>query len=340
MAPCGSPRARAHRRLGRAPDRGARRRVLDRRGDRGRDRLARAGEIPALLRQDGSPPLYYLLLHAWIGVFGDGEAAARSLSLLFAALAVPAAWWAANASPAPRGAVAAAVVAVCPFFGYYAQEARMYTLVAVLSLVAAAAFVQRRAAGHPRAPRSSCCSTRTRGASSWSPASHSCGWQRRRDRAGAITFAVVALAVPAVGAEPRVPGAPHRRAVVGILRRSSTSCRRRSPWRGARATSSCSRAPPGSRSPGSPRRSSPRGRRATPRSSSGRCCSVLAPPRHVGRRGAARRDCSPARPSPRATPGRSPPASRRACGPATSWSAPSPSRCRCCTATSRRASPI
>jgi hypothetical protein len=46
------------------------------------------GEILSLLRQDGSPPLYYLLLHAWISVGGTGEAATRSLSLAFTALAV------------------------------------------------------------------------------------------------------------------------------------------------------------------------------------------------------------------------------------------------------------
>jgi hypothetical protein len=95
------------------------------------------GEIPALLRQDGSPPLYYLLLHGWMALVGDGEAAARSLSLVFAAAAVPAAWWA-------GGRWAAVIVAVCPFLAYYAQEARMYTLVAVLSLVATAAFVRQR----------------------------------------------------------------------------------------------------------------------------------------------------------------------------------------------------
>jgi mannosyltransferase len=95
------------------------------------------GEIPGLLRQDGSPPLYYLLLHGWMALFGTGEAATRALSLLFAAAAVPAAWWA-------GGRWAALVVAVCPWLTYYAQEARMYTLVAVLSLVATAAFVRRR----------------------------------------------------------------------------------------------------------------------------------------------------------------------------------------------------
>jgi hypothetical protein len=96
-----------------------------------------AADIPRLLLQDGSPPLYYLLLHGWMTLVGDGEAATRSLSLLFAAAAVPAAWWA-------GGRRAAAIVAVCPVLTYYAQEARMYTLVAVLSVVATAAFIRRR----------------------------------------------------------------------------------------------------------------------------------------------------------------------------------------------------
>jgi hypothetical protein len=99
-------------------------------------------EIPGLLREDGSPPLYYLLLHGWLALTGGGEAAARSLSLLFAAALVPASWWAANAIAGRRaGVVAAAIAAGCPVVGYYAQEARMYTLVALLSLLAAAAFV-------------------------------------------------------------------------------------------------------------------------------------------------------------------------------------------------------
>jgi hypothetical protein len=102
-------------------------------------------DIPALLRQDGSPPLYYLLLHGWIALFGDGEAAVRALSLLFAALTVPVSWWAGNAVAGRRaGAIAAAVAAGCPLLSYYGQEARMYTLVALLSVVAAAAFVRGR----------------------------------------------------------------------------------------------------------------------------------------------------------------------------------------------------
>src|SRR3954468_16100993 len=38
--------------------------------------------IPGALRQDGAPPLYYLLLHVWIRLFGDSDAAVRSLSVV------------------------------------------------------------------------------------------------------------------------------------------------------------------------------------------------------------------------------------------------------------------
>lgn len=41
-------------------------------------------DIPGVLREDGSPPLYYLLLHAWIRLVGTGEPATRSLSLIIA----------------------------------------------------------------------------------------------------------------------------------------------------------------------------------------------------------------------------------------------------------------
>ena len=36
--------------------------------------------IPDALRHDGSPPLYYLLLHWWIAAFGAGDIAVRALS--------------------------------------------------------------------------------------------------------------------------------------------------------------------------------------------------------------------------------------------------------------------
>jgi len=100
------------------------------------------GDIPATLTMDGSPPLYYLLLHGWMGIVGEGEAATRALSLIFALAAVPIAYWAGNTIFDRRTGVLAAIgIGACPFLNYYAQETRMYSLVVVLSLLASASFV-------------------------------------------------------------------------------------------------------------------------------------------------------------------------------------------------------
>ena len=99
-------------------------------------------EIPGLLRLDGSPPLFYLLLHGWMAVAGTSEAATRALPLLFALVAVPVSYWAGSATFGRRaGALAAAGAAGCPFLTYYAQETRMYSLVALVSVLACASFV-------------------------------------------------------------------------------------------------------------------------------------------------------------------------------------------------------
>jgi mannosyltransferase len=100
------------------------------------------GEIPGVLRQDGSPPLYYLLLHIWMGVAGSGEAETHALSLLFALLAIPAALWAGwTLFGRNAGWIGAALAALNPFLTIYAQETRMYALVILLSIVGTAAFV-------------------------------------------------------------------------------------------------------------------------------------------------------------------------------------------------------
>ena len=106
-------------------------------------------DIPDALRQDGSPPLYYLLLHGWMAIAGSDEAATRSLSLLFAVVTVPVALWGAAAIAGRRaGLVAAACAACSPFITFQAHETRMYSLVVVLSLIASAAFVLAFMRGH------------------------------------------------------------------------------------------------------------------------------------------------------------------------------------------------
>jgi mannosyltransferase len=99
-------------------------------------------DIPSVLRQDGSPPLYYLILSAWIDVFGFGEGDTHALSVGIALLCVPVAFLAGRAMFGTRaGWIAALLAAMNPFLTYYAQETRMYALVALLSTVVAGTFV-------------------------------------------------------------------------------------------------------------------------------------------------------------------------------------------------------
>src|SRR5215207_2395932 len=98
-------------------------------------------DIPGVLRMDGSPPLYYSLLHIWMSVFGRSEEATHALSLTFALLAVPAGWWAARGVFGRRASwVAALLAALNPFMTQYAQETRMYALVILLGMLACGAY--------------------------------------------------------------------------------------------------------------------------------------------------------------------------------------------------------
>jgi mannosyltransferase len=111
-------------------------------------------QIPDVLRQDGSPPLYYLILHLWTGAFGSGVAVTHLLSLVFALLCIPAGLWAGWSLFGRRaGIVCAVLFAVNPMLSAYGQETRMYSLLALLGLVTVAsflhAFVYRRRAYVP-----------------------------------------------------------------------------------------------------------------------------------------------------------------------------------------------
>jgi len=92
--------------------------------------------LPDALRHDGAPPLYYVLLHGWMEVFGTGTIAVRALSGLFAVAALPFMWIAGRRLGGKRLAVAAVVIlAASPFAARYGTEARMYSLVTLLVLL-------------------------------------------------------------------------------------------------------------------------------------------------------------------------------------------------------------
>jgi mannosyltransferase len=99
-------------------------------------------EIPGVLRHDGSPPLFYVLLHFWMVAFGPSESATHALPLLFALLTIPVGMWAAWSLFGRRAGVMAAVLfAFSTFLTQYAQETRMYSLMGLLGLLATAAFI-------------------------------------------------------------------------------------------------------------------------------------------------------------------------------------------------------
>jgi mannosyltransferase len=110
-------------------------------------------QIPAYLHFDGSPPIYYVVLHYWIRLFGNSPVATHALSLLISLLVIPTAWWCARALFGSEAARPAAVMAaVCPYLAYYGTETRMYALVALASMPAVTGFV-RAMRSPPPVPR-------------------------------------------------------------------------------------------------------------------------------------------------------------------------------------------
>ena len=106
-------------------------------------------QIPAALRRDGAPPLFYVLLHVWMGLFGTSNLAVRSLPGLFGVATLPLAWLAGRRlGGRPVAWAALLLVATSPFAVYYDTEARMYAMVAFL--VAVGFFAVDRALQKPR----------------------------------------------------------------------------------------------------------------------------------------------------------------------------------------------
>jgi mannosyltransferase len=99
-------------------------------------------DIPSVLRVDGSPPFYYMLLSVWMDLVGNGPGETQGLSVAIALVSVPGGMWAGWSLFGRRtGLMCAALCAVNPFLTGYAQETRMYSLMLVLSLLATAAFL-------------------------------------------------------------------------------------------------------------------------------------------------------------------------------------------------------
>ena len=112
---------------------------------------AAPGDALQRVADDVHPPLYFLLLHPWVRAAGDSEVAARLPSALMGVLCLALvyrlgrAWFSARA-----GLAATVVLAASGFFAYYAREARMYMLAALLATASIFAYARWLHAGGAR----------------------------------------------------------------------------------------------------------------------------------------------------------------------------------------------
>ena len=103
----------------------------------------RLTQLPRLLHLDGSPPLFYVLLHFWMRAFGSSEVSTHLMALLTSLAVIPIAWWAADQLFGRGAALCAALLsATSPFLAWYGTETRMYPLACALSLLAVALTVR------------------------------------------------------------------------------------------------------------------------------------------------------------------------------------------------------
>jgi mannosyltransferase len=85
---------------------------------------------------DIHPPLYYLILHFWLG-FGESEFAIRALSAMLGVVAVVIVYaLARELFDEQVGLLSALLLALSPMHIWYSQEARMYAMVTTWSLTA------------------------------------------------------------------------------------------------------------------------------------------------------------------------------------------------------------
>jgi mannosyltransferase len=96
-----------------------------------------------IFREDLHPPLYYLLLHFWIGWFGDSESAMRILSAIFGTLSLPlVVRLGRDMMDRKTASLAALLAAICVYHVFFGQEVRGYSLFALLALLSMVFWVR------------------------------------------------------------------------------------------------------------------------------------------------------------------------------------------------------
>ncbi len=96
-----------------------------------------------VIKHSSSRPLYYIILHYWISIFGDADITLRMLSVIFGVITIPVMYFAGSELQKSHkkviliGLYAALFAAVNSFFIFYSQEIRQYALLVLFSALSA-----------------------------------------------------------------------------------------------------------------------------------------------------------------------------------------------------------
>ncbi|MDB5162068.1 MAG: rane protein-like protein [Candidatus Saccharibacteria bacterium] len=109
------------------------------------------GGMLHLVAQDVHVPLYHTLLHFWQLIFGSDIYVARLLSLVFFVGTIIGTYYLATYAFGRRsiGLFAALLVTISPFMNWYGSEARMYTMLAFMTVVHLIFFLKAIRVGGP-----------------------------------------------------------------------------------------------------------------------------------------------------------------------------------------------
>jgi len=99
--------------------------------------------VKSLYNEDLHTPLYFILLHFWIKIFGENDTVMRLLGFIPSFLTVPLAFYTGKILfNSKTGYFAAIMLAISPFAIYYSTELRFYGFVLFLSLLSSFLFVK------------------------------------------------------------------------------------------------------------------------------------------------------------------------------------------------------
>lgn len=99
-------------------------------------------EILDIVGRDVHVPLYHIILHFWQGIFDNSIISARYLSLLISIISIPLVYILASKIYNKKIALMTTIVFVLsPFISWYANEARMYSLLLLLAVLNSIFFI-------------------------------------------------------------------------------------------------------------------------------------------------------------------------------------------------------